>query len=95
MGLRGNRLTPSQIQRLAIARALIPGPCLLIFDDATSAMDAYSREIAQQALDRAMEGRTSIIIADKLSTIRKCELVYVMNEGQVVEKGTYEELFED
>lgn len=58
-------------------------------------MDAYSREIAQQALDRAMENRTAIIIADKLSTIRKCELIYVMNEGQVVESGTFEDLFED
>jgi ABC-type multidrug transport system fused ATPase/permease subunit len=80
---------------VAIARALIKEPFLLIFDDATSAMDAYSREQAQQALDRAMEGRTSIIIADKLSTIRNCELVFVMNEGQVVETGTYEELEED
>ena len=91
-GLKGSKLSGGQKQRLAIARALIKDPKILILDEATSALDEKSQEIVQQALDRAMEGRTSIVIAHRLSTIRNCNLLFVLNKGKVVEKGTYEEL---
>lgn len=64
----------------------------MILDEATSALDEQSQEIVQQALDRAMEGRTSIVIAHRLSTIRNCEKIFVINNGQIVEEGTYESL---
>ena len=67
----------------------------MILDEATSALDEQSQEIVQQALDRAMEGRTSIVIAHRLSTIRNCETLYIIKEGKVVEQGTYAELGRD
>lgn len=71
---------------------MIKNPKILILDEATSALDEQSQEIVQQALDRAMEGRTAIVIAHRLSTIRNCERLFVLNDGKVVENGTYEEL---
>ena len=91
-GLKGSRLTPGQKQRIAIARALIKDPKILILDEATSALDENSQEIVQQALDRAMEGRTSIVIAHRLTTIRNCDVLFVINNGKIVEHGPYEEL---
>ena len=94
-GLKGCKLSGGQKQRVAIARALIKNPKMLILDEATSALDEQSQEIVQQALDRAMEGRTSIVIAHRLSTVRNCQLLFVLDHGQVVETGTYEELSSD
>ena len=77
---------------MAIARALIKNPKILILDEATSALDEQSQEIVQQALDRAMEGRTSIVIAHRMSTIMKCNRIIVVHKGKVVEDGSFEEL---
>ena len=80
---------------MAIARALIRNPKILILDEATSALDEKSQEIVQQALEEAMQGRTSIVIAHRLSTVKKCDKIVVLMNGQVVEQGTYEELSEN
>merc|ERR1712043_36029 len=94
-GLKGSKLSGGQKQRIAIARALIKNPRILILDEATSALDEHSQEVVQQALDRAMEGRTSIVIAHRLSTIRNCDKLFVLGNGNVLEHGSYDELESD
>ena len=91
-GLKGSKLSGGQKQRIAIARALIKSPKIMILDEATSALDDQSQEIVQQVLDRAMEGRTSVVIAHRMTTIKKCNRIVVLHKGKVVEDGTYEEL---
>lgn len=92
VGERGVQLSGGQRQRIAIARALLKDPELLILDEATSALDSESESLVQEALDRLMQGRTSVVIAHRLSTIRKAHQILVMNEGEIIERGTHENL---
>ncbi|KAL2261568.1 hypothetical protein VTK26DRAFT_3875 [Humicola hyalothermophila] len=92
IGQRGGLLSGGQKQRIAIARSIISRPKVLLLDEATSALDPHAEGVVQQALDRASEGRTTIVIAHKLATIRKADNIVVMSKGAIVEQGTHEQL---
>lgn len=92
VGERGVKLSGGQRQRIAIARAILRNPKILILDEATSSLDAESENLVQEALDTLMKDRTTIIIAHRLATIRKVDTIYVMENGQISEQGTHENL---
>lgn len=94
IGDRGGKLSGGQRQRLSIARAVLKNPPILILDEATSALDTESEKLVQDALDKLMRNRTSIVVAHRLSTIRNADMICVFHEGRIVEQGTHDELLQ-
>jgi ATP-binding cassette subfamily B protein len=92
VGERGYRFSGGEKQRLAIARAILRDPAVLVLDEATSALDVETERLVQQALDGLVAGRTTIVIAHRLSTIRDSDLILVLDHGRILERGTHEEL---
>ena len=94
IGDRGSKLSGGQRQRLSIARAILKNPPILILDEATSALDTESERLVQDALENLMKNRTSVVIAHRLSTVRNADLICVFHEGEIIERGTHDELIE-
>ena len=92
VGERGNSLSGGQRQRIAIARALVTNPKILIFDEATSALDYESEQIIQKNMRQIVEGRTALIVAHRLSTVRRANRIITIERGRIVEDGTHDEL---
>ena len=95
VGERGVTLSGGQKQRVAIARALVIDPSILILDDATSSVDTQTEHLIQQALDHVMEGRTTFVIAQRMSTVLKADQIIVLRDGEIIQRGTHESLLED
>lgn len=94
IGQRGSRLSGGQKQRLAIARSIISNPKVLLLDEATSALDPKAERIVQEALENVSKNRTTLVIAHKLSTVRKADSIAVISKGHIVEQGTHDELID-
>lgn len=94
IGDRGGKLSGGQRQRISIARAILKNPQILILDEATSALDTESEKLVQEALDNLMKNRTTIVVAHRLSTIKNADEICVMHEGEIVERGRHDELFQ-
>ncbi|MEO0527596.1 MAG: ATP-binding cassette domain-containing protein, partial [Bacteroidota bacterium] len=92
IGDSGNKLSGGQKQRLSIARAVLKNPPIMILDEATSALDTESERLVQDALEKMMQNRTSIVIAHRLSTIQKADTIIVLQKGEIVEQGSHQEL---
>lgn len=92
VGERGVQLSGGQKQRVAIARAIVKAPKILLLDEATSALDAESERLVQDALDRVVENRTTVVVAHRLSTIKNADMIAVVKNGVIAEKGKHETL---
>lgn len=94
VGSRGVSLSGGQKQRISIARALIRSPKMLLLDEATSSLDPENEKLVQEALERASKGRTMVVVAHKLSTVRNSDVIFVFGDGKILEKGSHSELLE-
>lgn len=95
VGDRGYRLSGGERQRLAIARLLLKAPGIVVLDEATAHLDSESESAVQRALDEALEGRTSLVIAHRLSTVRNADLILVVDDGRIVQRGTHNQLLSE
>jgi len=92
VGPKGSQISGGQKQRIAIARAILNKPNVLLLDEATSALDSQNEKIVQESLDHIMKGKTSVVVAHRISTIRDANQICVFSEGNIVEKGDYQTL---